>query len=128
MKQTILLFSALILVLLAFNSCKKDQIDVNELSGKWMVKSDVHPAAVDVIVYYTFEDNGSFTEKYIDYLENKTRTSKGTYELSDNNTIITLHSVGFSEPKKRRILKFDKNYMKWVDENDKLYYELNKVE
>ena len=130
MKQLILTFSALFIVLFTFNSCKKDQIHVNELSGRWMVKSKAAPEAVDGLAYYTFNDNGSYTLEVIDYLEDNSGTYPGTYKLTDNNTIITLYRDDM-ELIKNKILIFNKNYIKWtwLDEQNKTseYTELNKM-
>ena len=130
MKRLILTFSALTIVFFTFNSCKKDPLDGNELSGRWMVKSKAAPGAVDGLAFYTFNDNGSYSLEVIDYLEDSSRTYSGTYKLTDNNTIITLYRDDM-EPLKNKILIFNKNYIKWtwLDGQNKTsdYTELNKM-
>ena len=129
MMRSILSFLALITVLSILSSCKKDFIDVSDLSGKWAVKPLAAPGNVDGLMFYTFSQDRSYSVEIIDFLAGNEWTHTGTYILSNMNKRITLYNNDTKEEISFEVIEMRKDYMNWrpLDKQNSSNLELDKI-
>lgn len=103
----------MLLLFLAFSfiSCDKDEAEnVSFLTGRWAVKEPV--VEIDAVIYYTFKADKT-CEVFIVGPAINSMVSHLTYEISEDNKLITLYDKGADYTERYEILKLTNDEMQW---------------
>lgn len=111
-KQSGILF--LFCIIFSLISCEKDdEIDINQLVGKWYIYNDDPNLSVDGSVTYTFNSDKTCLIHSSDFLSNWDTIVNRTYVISYDNTLITLYNEENIYTEQYNITKLTSKEMIW---------------
>lgn len=104
----------LLISVFSFTSCEKDdEIDINQLVGKWYIYNDDPNLAVDGSVTYTFNDDKTCSIDIHDFLSDQGTTLSRTYIIGHDNTLVTLYDEENKYTEQYYIRKLTTSEMVW---------------
>lgn len=89
--KKLLLMFLLLFFTMSFISCDNNEVEINQLTGKWTVWNDDPNLSVDSSVNYTFNANGTCIIHTTSLLDPSSRTFNLKYAVSANNNILTIY-------------------------------------
>ena len=89
--KNLLAISLLLLFMVGFISCNNDEVEINQLTGKWTVWNDDPNLSVDSSVDYTFNTNGTCIIHTTSFLDPSSRTFNLKYVVGVNNNTLTIY-------------------------------------
>jgi len=102
------------IVIFSLISCEKDdEIDINQLVGKWYIYNDDSNLSVDGSVTYTFNSDKTCLIHSSDFLSNKDTIVNRTYVISYDNTLVTLYNEENRYTEQYNITKLTSKEMIW---------------
>lgn len=113
-------FLILITAVLFVSYCKKeDKIAIDSLIGKWIVVNDDRNLAMDGSVAYTFNADKTCIKTVSDFLSGESVSTRLTYVISIDETLLTLFSENKIYTEQYRITKLISGDMEWVNASPK---------
>ncbi len=111
-KQLAILLSSI--VIFSLISCEKDnEIDINQLVGKWYIYNDDPNLSVDGSVTYTFNSDKTCLIHISDFLSGGDTIVNRTYIISYDNTLVTLFNEEGRSTEQYYIRKLTSREMIW---------------
>lgn len=108
---TIILLFGIIFSLI---SCEKaDDININQLVGKWYIYNDDPNLSVDGSVTYTFNADGTCFIHNSDFLSGRDTIISRTYIIGAENTLVTLFNEDGRYTEQYNIRKLTSKEMIW---------------
>jgi len=102
------------IVIFSFISCEKDdEININQLVGKWYIYYDDPNLSVDGSVTYTFNSDKTCFIHSSDFLSNRDTTINRTYVVGSENTLVTLFDEEGKYTEQYHIRKLTSKEMVW---------------
>jgi len=107
-------------IFFSLTSCdKNDEININQLVGKWYVYNDDPNLSVDGSVTYTFNSDKTCLIHSSDFLSNRDTIINMTYVISYDNTLITLYNEENRYTEQYNIKKLTSKEMIWENASPK---------
>lgn len=95
-------------------SCEKaDNININQLVGKWYIYNDDPNLSVDGSVTYTFNADGTCSIHNSDFLSGRDTIISRTYIVGAENTLVTLFNEDGRYTEQYNIRKLTSKEMIW---------------
>lgn len=93
--------------------CSKDEkVKIDQLVGKWSVAHDPN-LSVDGSILYTFNEDNTCTINVYDVFSGSDTIIYRTYQIGNNQRLITLFSDGSQYTGQYHIRKLNNSEMKW---------------
>ena len=89
--KKLLVISLLLLFTMSFVSCDNNEVDINQLAGKWSVWNDDPNLAVDSSIDYTFNTDGTCIIHTSSLLDPSSHTFNLKYTVSINSNTLTIY-------------------------------------
>ncbi len=107
-------------IIFSLMSCEKaDDININQLVGKWYIYNDDPNLSVDGSVTYTFNADGTCSIHNSDFLSGRDTIIGRTYIVGAENTLVTLFNEDGRYTEQYNIRKLTSKEMIWENASPK---------